>query len=165
MAARKYSRSTFLAGSTITLMVLMTSAITILQLARAQNLTDPWTTAQTIQPQDLVSEMSDGKTAPMVLFVGFQRLYTAGHVKGAQFHGSGGNAEGLAQLKSWAATLPRSTNLVVYCGCCPLEHCPNLRPAFSMLHEMGFTKLRVLILATSFAADWADKGLPYDKAQ
>jgi hypothetical protein len=165
MAARKYSRSTFLAGSTITLMVIVTLAITLLQLAQAQNLADPWTATQTVQPQELVRELSDSKTAPMMLFVGFQRLYTAGRIKGAQFHGSGGNAEGLAQLRAWAATLPHSTNLVVYCGCCPLEHCPNLRPAFSMLHEMGFTKLRVLILATSFAADWADKGFPYDKGQ
>lgn len=126
---------------------------------------DPWSAAQTVQPNDLVKELADAKSAPTVLFVGFQRLFTAGHIKSAQYHGSGGNAEGLAQLKTWAASLPRTTNLVVYCGCCPMERCPNLRPAFSTLHEMGFTRLRVLILPTSFAADWADKGLPYEKAQ
>ena len=133
--------------------------------SRAQNPSDPWSAAQTIQPNDLVKELADAKSAPAVVFVGFQRLYTAGHLKGAQFHGSGGSAEGLAQLKTWAASLPRSTNLVIYCGCCPLERCPNLRPAFTTLYEMGFTKLRALILPTSFAADWAEKGLPYEKAQ
>lgn len=132
---------------------------------RAQNSSDPWSAAQTVQPNDLVKELADAKTAPTVLFVGFQRLYTAGHIKGAQFHGSGGSADGLAQLKTWAASLPRSSNLVIYCGCCPLERCPNLRPAFTALDEMGFTKLRALILPTSFAADWAEKGLPYDKAK
>lgn len=127
--------------------------------------TDPWTSSQTVQPADLLKELSNPKTAPTVLFVGFQRLYTAGHIKGAQYHGSGGSADGLAQIKAWAATQPKSTNLVIYCGCCPLERCPNLRPAFSALKEMGFTHLRALILPTDFAADWADKGYPYEKAQ
>ncbi len=148
-----------------TVILCLSSHLLLLESTRAQNQADPWTASQTIQPQDLLKELSETKTAPTVVFVGFQRLYTAGHIKGAVFHGSGGSAEGLAQLKSWAATLPRSTNLVVYCGCCPLERCPNLRPAFNTLHELGFTRLRVLILPTSFAADWADKGLPYDKAQ
>src|SRR5215475_8221706 len=74
---------------------------------------DPWTDAQTVQPADLNKELAIPKTAPMVLFVGFGRLFTAGHIKGAQFHGSGGNAEGLAQVKAWAATQPKSTNLVI----------------------------------------------------
>ena len=129
----------------------------------AQNTSVPWSDAQTVQPADLNKELANPKTAPVVLFVGFERLYSAGHIKGAQYHGSGGNSEGLRQIKSWAAGLPRSTNLVIYCGCCPLDHCPNIRPAFTALHDLGFTQLRVLILPTSFEADWANKGLPYDR--
>jgi thiosulfate/3-mercaptopyruvate sulfurtransferase len=113
----------------------------------------------------LNKELVDSKTAPLVLFVGFQRLYRAGHIKGAQFHGSGGSADGLAQIKAWAASLPRSTNLVIYCGCCPMERCPNIRPAFEALRDLGFTKLRVLVLPNSFETDWANQGLPYDKGQ
>jgi len=131
----------------------------------AQDSANPWSDSQTVQPAELNKELSDAKTAPVVLFVGFQRLYSAGHIKGAQFHGSGGSADGLAQIKAWAAALPRSTNLVIYCGCCPLERCPNVRPAFIALRDLGFTKLRVLILPTSFAVDWAEKGLPYGKGQ
>ena len=140
-------------------------ALFLLPLMRAQNSINPWTAAQTVQPADLVKELADSKSAPTVLFVGYQRLYSAGHIKGAQFHGSGGSAEGVAQIKAWASSLPRSTNLVIYCGCCPMERCPNVRPAFTALHELGFTKVRVLILPTSFAVDWAEKGLPYDKGQ
>jgi hypothetical protein len=154
----------FILTATLSLVV-SSAALLFLPNGHAQNPADPWTAAQTVKPNDLVKELADAKSSPTVVFVGFQRLYTAGHIKGAQFHGSGGSAEGLAQLKAWAATLPRATNLVIYCGCCPLERCPNLRPAFSSLHEMGFTKLRALILPSSFAEDWADKGLPYDKAQ
>jgi thiosulfate/3-mercaptopyruvate sulfurtransferase len=133
--------------------------------AFAQNSGNPWNDSQTVQPAELNKELGDAKTAPVVLFVGLQRLYTAGHIKGAQYHGTAGNADGLAQIKAWAASLPRSTNLVIYCGCCPLERCPNVRPAFTALRELGFDKLRVLILPTNFETDWANKGLPYDKGQ
>ena len=137
----------------------------VVSYALAQNSSNPWSDSQTIQPVELNKELTDAKAAPVVLFVGFQRLYTAGHIKGAQYHGTGGSAEGIAQIKAWAASLPRSTNLVIYCGCCPLERCPNIRPAFTALRDLGFSKLRVLILPSSFQVDWADKGLPYDKAQ
>lgn len=131
--------------------------------ALAQAPTDPWNESQTVQPAALNRELSNAKASPVILFVGFQRLFTAGHIKGAQFHGSGGSAEGLAQIKAWAAPLPRSTSIVIYCGCCPMAHCPNVRPAFAALRDLGFTKVRVLILPLSFEIDWAEKGLPYDK--
>jgi thiosulfate/3-mercaptopyruvate sulfurtransferase len=138
--------------------------ITLVSIAvtYAQNSADPWSAAQTVQPADFAKELSSGNSSPTILFVGFQRLYTAGHIKGAQYHGSGSRPEGVAQIKAWAAAFSRSTNLVIYCGCCPMEKCPNIRPAFAALHDMGFRNLRVLILPTSFAVDWADKGLPYD---
>ena len=141
------------------------AVLLVASYGRAQNSSNPWSDSQTVQATELNKELADAKTAPVVVFVGFQRLYTAGHVKGAQYHGTGGSAEGIAQIKAWATSLPRSTNLVIYCGCCPLERCPNVRPAFTALRDLGFTKLRVLILPTSFQVDWADKGLPYDKGQ
>jgi thiosulfate/3-mercaptopyruvate sulfurtransferase len=163
MSFRSFYRSPFVV--ILGAIFLIASSPPRLATSHAQNDVDPWSPAQTVQPSDLAKELADTKTVPTLVYVGFQRLYTAGHIKGAQFHGSGGSADGLAQLKTWAATLPRSTNLVIYCGCCPLERCPNLRPAFTALREMGFTKLRALILPNSFAQDWADKGLPYEKSQ
>jgi thiosulfate/3-mercaptopyruvate sulfurtransferase len=124
---------------------------------------DPWTKAQTVLPADLVKELGDSKTAPTVVFVGFKRLYSAGHIQGAQYHGTAGSEEGLKELTTWASGLPRSANLVIYCGCCPLERCPNIRPAFKALQGLGFKNLRVLLLSQDFATDWAGKDLPYDK--
>jgi thiosulfate/3-mercaptopyruvate sulfurtransferase len=136
-----------------------------LTLLRAQNKKDPWTVSQTVQAADLAKELAAGKSNPMILFVGFQRLYTAGHIKGTQYRGAGSNAEGLVEIKKWAGSLPRSMNLVIYCGCCPMEKCPNIRPALAALRDMGFSNLRVLILPTSFAVDWAEMGLPYEKGK
>jgi len=127
--------------------------------------TDPWTPSQTVQPADLVKELGDSKTAPTVVFVGFGRLFTAGHIPGAQNHGMAGSEAGLQELKTWASSLPRSTKLVIYCGCCPMDRCPNVRPAFTTLRDLGFTKVRVLLLPTDFAVDWAGKGYPYDRGQ
>jgi thiosulfate/3-mercaptopyruvate sulfurtransferase len=130
---------------------------------QAQNSSDPWSASETIQVADLVKELADAKSAPTVLYVGFNRLYVAGHIKGALYHGAGNTAEGLNGIKTFAATLPKSTNLVLYCGCCPMEKCPNIRPAYAELKKLGLTNLHVLILPNSFAMDWAEKGLPYDK--
>jgi hypothetical protein len=134
-----------------------------LSLLSAQTAPEPWTSDHTVQPEALLKELADTKNPPVILFVGFKRLYTAGHIKGAQYHGTTGNDEGLKEMTTWAGSLPRTTNLVIYCGCCPMERCPNIRPAYKQLASMGFTKLRLLVLPTSFAIDWAEKGYPYDK--
>ena len=130
-------------------------------LALADSL--PGTKEQTVQAADLAKEMENARTTPTVVFVGFRRLYASGHIKGAQYHGTAGNEEGLKELTAWATSLPRTTNLVIYCGCCPMERCPNIRPALKALQDLGFKNLRVLLLPTDFATDWAGKGLPYDK--
>jgi thiosulfate/3-mercaptopyruvate sulfurtransferase len=125
---------------------------------------EPWTTAQTIHPAALAAELKAGKEpSPTVIYVGVRTLYLGAHVPGALFHGPGSSSEGITDLKSYAAKLPRDSNIVLYCGCCPLEHCPNIRPAFRALQEMGFKNLRVLILPTSFAVDWVEKGYPVQK--
>jgi thiosulfate/3-mercaptopyruvate sulfurtransferase len=141
------------------------SALFLVPNRHAQNSSDPWTKAESLEAPNLIKELNDPKSVPTVVFVGFQRLYTAGHIKGAQFHGSGGNPDGLKELKSWAGALPKTTNLVIYCGCCPMERCPNVRPAFTALRELGFGNLRVLVLPSSFEVDWAEKGYPYDQGK
>lgn len=125
---------------------------------------DPWLSSEEIQPAVLAKMLTDKYVSvPTVVFVGFRSLYAGGHVPDASFHGTVSSEQGLAELKAWAASLPRSTELVIYCGCCPLDKCPNIRPAYSALSGMGFKKVRILILPTSFAVDWADKGYPMQK--
>ena len=127
---------------------------------------DPWPSSETMQPAVLSKMLTDKYTSvPTVVFVGFRSLYVGGHVPDASFHGPASTEQGLAELKAWATSLPRSTELVIYCGCCPMDKCPNLRPAYTTLSGMGFKKLRVLVLPTSFAADWADKGYPMQKGK
>ena len=124
----------------------------------------PWASSQVLQPAGLAGELSDKNGAPpTIVYVGFHTLFAGGHIAGASFNGTGSTEQGIAGLKKWAESLPRSTNLVIYCGCCPFEKCPNIRPAYSALSEMGFKKLRVLMIRTNFATDWVDHGYPIQK--
>ncbi|MGH9717437.1 MAG: rhodanese-like domain-containing protein [Candidatus Acidiferrales bacterium] len=125
---------------------------------------DPWTSDQTVDPATLVKEISGpASERPTIVSVSPHALYLGGHIPGAVYEGAGFSAAGIESLKRWARRLPRSTNLVVYCGCCPLVHCPNLRPAFRALQSMGFRHLRALILPTNFYTDWYAKGYPTEK--
>ncbi len=135
--------------------------------SKPQTQADPWTVSETVTPADLEKELSDPEPAkrPIVACVGFKFLYDGGHVPGASFHGPASENEGMADLKAWAHGLPKSSNVVLYCGCCPMVRCPNLRPAFRALHDAGFARLRVLLLPTNFGTDWASKGYPVEKGK
>jgi len=132
---------------------------------RAVSPSDPWTAAQTIDAASFAKELAGAPAdrKPVVICVGFHSLYHGAHIPGAAYHGPGSTPEGLAGLKNFAASLPRSANVVLYCGCCPLERCPNIRPAFEALRDAGFTNLRVLLLPKDFASDWVAKGYPTEK--
>ncbi len=125
----------------------------------------PWTDAETVSPATLASELTTAGPGekPVVVYTGPAFLFKLGRIPGAVAHGPASTPEGLSDLETWARTLPHASSVVIYCGCCPLRNCPNLRPSFEALRGMGFARLRVLILPTSFGADWADKGLPVER--
>ena len=134
-------------------------------LAAEQGSGEPWSRSQLIQPAALAARISGGKAPkPPILFVGFPLLY-AKHIPGAVFAGPGARPQGIEALKKAAATLPRDREVVIYCGCCPWQECPNIRPAFLALREMGFRQIRVLELPSSFYADWIQKGYPVEEAR
>jgi thiosulfate/3-mercaptopyruvate sulfurtransferase len=127
---------------------------------------DPWTPAEAVQPARFSAELTQEKDPfPTIVYVGAKTLYAGGHIPGAVYYGPGSTEQGLRDLKKFASSLPKNSDVVLYCGCCPLEKCPNLRPAFLALRHLGSTRLRVLILPTSFHADWVEKGYPVRKGE
>ncbi len=127
---------------------------------------EPWTSAQAQQPAELAKMLALPKSKrPLIICVGFPFLYQTAHIPGALFHGPGTSPAGLEDLKKWAQNVPRSQAIVLYCGCCPWNRCPNIRPAFKALREMGFTQLKVLSIDTDFPTDWVQKGFPVEKGK
>ncbi len=120
--------------------------------------------AQLLQPEELNRLLqAKGANKPLVLQVGFKMLFNQAHIAGSEYAGAGSQPQGLNQLQARVSQLPRKTFIVLYCGCCPWNRCPNIGPAFRLLHDMGFTNVKVLYLPNNLGADWADKGYPVDR--
>jgi thiosulfate/3-mercaptopyruvate sulfurtransferase len=133
-------------------------------LAQEVSPSDPWNKSQLITTTELAQELRENKP-PLLLQVGFRSLYVQGHVPGSHYLGPTARPEGRAALRSFVQRLPRNKPIVVYCGCCPWYECPNIRPAFSELRSMGFTKVKVLYIPDNFGRDWAAKGYPVAKGE
>ena len=127
---------------------------------------DPWSLAQLVTPAALAAELKAKPAAePMLLHVGFHVLYQAGAIPHSLYVGPGSTAEGIAALQAAVKDTPKDHDIVIYCGCCPWDHCPNMRPAFASLKQMGFTNVRALAVTKNMDSDWADKGYPIAKPE
>ena len=124
----------------------------------------PWG-SDSVTPADFAKELAStsGPDKPVVVCTAPPFLYRISHIPGAVLHGPASSPQGLDSLKTWAGTLPRTANVVIYCGCCPLAHCPNLAPAYQALKGLGFTRVRVLLLEDNFKTSWIDRGHPYER--
>jgi rhodanese-related sulfurtransferase len=116
-----------------------------------------------VQPEDLAARLAAKGASPLIFHVGPNVLYRGKHIPGAIYAGFASKPEGLEAFKSAAASLPRDREIVIYCGCCPWSHCPNIKPAFDLLKQMGFTRVKAMFIETNFAKDWIDKGYPVDR--
>jgi rhodanese-related sulfurtransferase len=117
--------------------------------------------ADLIQPAALAARLQSATgVKPLVLQVGFQVLFEQSHIIGAEFAGPAGQADGLEVLGQRVAQLPKEAEIVLYCGCCPWAHCPNVAAAYRKLRELGFRNLKVLYIAHDFGTDWVEKGYP-----
>jgi hypothetical protein len=115
-----------------------------------------------LAPAELAKTLADpAAKKPLILFVGPEQLYVK-HIPGAKNAGEAGEPEGLATFTAMITPLPRDTDIVIYCGCCPPRNCPNIKPAWAKLAELGFTNARVLDLPQTFRADWREKGYPVE---
>jgi thiosulfate/3-mercaptopyruvate sulfurtransferase len=123
---------------------------------------DPWKHDELMQPADLARSLA-AKQKPMILQIGVIHLYRLGHIPGAIYAGQAGTAEGLETLKKALQDRSRTSEIVFYCGCCPMPDCPNIRPAYQALRELGFKQIKLLNLPNNFTQDWQMKGFPVEK--
>lgn len=133
--------------------------------ARAGNLTGQSATTDPplMQPADLMRVLKSDHPKPLIIQVGFHVLYVQAHIPGSEYIGPGSNADGIRQLHKRVDGLPRTQSILLYCGCCPWNRCPNVNPAYQELRTIGFTNVQILYIAGNFGKDWVEKGYPVAK--
>jgi len=124
------------------------------QRASAQNPVN-WTPDQLMAPSELAATLKENKEIPVIFSVGPSAL-----IPHSKDMGMIKEKENLKKFKDALAALPKDSRIVVYCGCCPYEHCPNVRPAVEVLKEMKFTNFKLLDLPHNIKMDWINQGYP-----
>jgi rhodanese-related sulfurtransferase len=122
--------------------------------------------ARLMNPEELVKilQSSTGEK-PLMIQVGSHVLYEQAHIPGSEYIGPASSEIGIQQLRNRVTALPRNKFIVVYCGCCPWSHCPNVKPADDALRALGFTNVKVLYIPDNFGANWVAKGYPVAKGE
>ena len=114
-----------------------------------------WTNDQLLQPSELATALKDNKDVSVILSIGPGAVIP--HSKDMGMIKEEGN---MKKFKQELESLPKDTSIIIYCGCCPYEHCPNVRPAIELLKEMKFTNYKLLDLPHNIKIDWINKGYP-----
>ncbi len=119
-----------------------------------------------ISPEELVKILQSTQgEKPLMIQVGSHVLYEQAHIPGSEYIGPASYDSGIQQLHKRVQELPRKKSIVIYCGCCPWSHCPNVKPADDALRAMGFTNVKVLYIPDNFGANWVAKGYPVAKGE
>ena len=117
-----------------------------------------WTDKQLMQPSELADIMKNKTSNVVIISVG-----PFNTIPGAINVGMVSEKENMDKFKTQLNALKKDAKIVVYCGCCPYEHCPNVRPAIDVLKEMQFTNFYLLNLPDNLKIDWINKGYPVTK--
>jgi hypothetical protein len=121
---------------------------------------EPWANSDVLEPVQAAKNLRD----PLIIHVGFPVLYRSARITGSVYAGPGSEPKGIDDLKKAVAGQPRMREIILYCGCCPWENCPNIRPAFAALHNLGYTNVKVLHIPTNLKSDWIDRGYSTEKS-
>ena len=114
-----------------------------------------WTNDQLLQPSDLAATLKDNKEIPLIFSIGPGAI-----IPHSKDMGMIKEEENMKKFKQELKNLPKDTSIIIYCGCCPYEHCPNVRPAMQLLKDMKFTNYKLLDLPHNIKIDWINKGYP-----
>ncbi|MEI6898671.1 MAG: rhodanese-like domain-containing protein [Bacteroidota bacterium] len=137
----------------LSILITLSSAGTLF----AQN-GEPWSSKQIMDPASLALTLNDPKAPKPAIF----NIGPIEQIKGAIRIGATRDKTNLDALRAQLSKLPKNKAIVIYCGCCPFQRCPNIRPAFELLNELKFTNAKLLNLSTNLNVDWISKGYPME---
>lgn len=117
---------------------------------------NPWNEEQLISPESL---------ANLIMKKVRIKIYNIGvveNIKGAINLGAASEKENLEKLQQIAKKGDKNELVVIYCGCCPMDKCPNIKPAFKLFADQKFTNVRLLDLPVNINVNWIRKGYPLE---
>ncbi len=130
----------------------------------APEVKNPWPASALVEPQHFAEMLSsNAEHRPVIIYVGFPPLYGGAHIRNSILAGPASKPEALDQLRQVVKLVPRSKQIAIYCGCCPFDRCPNIRPAYTYLRNMGFQNITVVHIPMNLHTDWVAKGYPTTK--
>jgi thiosulfate/3-mercaptopyruvate sulfurtransferase len=149
----KISKMSFKKTVQITFVLILSGLFTWQETSAQSPVT--WTNDQLLQPSELATVLKDNKEIPVIFSIGpgavIPHSKDIGMIK---------EEENMKKFKQELENLSKDTSIIIYCGCCPYEHCPNVRPAIQLLKEMKFTNYKLLDLPHNIKIDWINKGYP-----
>ncbi|MBL7883706.1 MAG: rhodanese-like domain-containing protein [Bacteroidia bacterium] len=119
---------------------------------------EPIKKEQSISTEELAKKINDPKAVKPVIF----NVGPVDQIKTAIKVGAVNSDEGFSKFKIEAGKVSKDKEVVVYCGCCSSQNCPNIRPAIKYLTENGYKKAKVLDIPTGIKEDWVQKGYPVE---
>jgi len=136
------------------LLIAFFALTTSAQVSKVHFQANPWKAGQLISPEDLANLIGAKEQV---------KIYNIGvveDIKGAVNLGPASDQANLEKLQKIAESGNKNELIIIYCGCCPMDKCPNIRPAFKLLSASKFTNVRLLDLPVNLKVDWIDKGYP-----
>lgn len=125
----------------------------------AQQKPEPWSNKQLLETETLASRIGQGEVQNLlILSIGPDAL-----IKGSVGIGPASEKENIDKLRAYLKEVAKGKEVVIYCGCCPFDRCPNIRPAFKVLNAMGFKNAKLLNIHQNVKVDWLDKGYPLNE--
>ncbi len=126
---------------------------------QAQGFNELWNPNQLMSPAALAEKIVQNRMQhTVVINIGPDAV-----IKNSYNAGPANEEENIVKLKKYLSGISQDKEVVVYCGCCPFDICPNIRPAFKTLQEMDFVNAKLLNIPKNIKTDWIDKGFPVNK--
>ncbi len=138
--------------------VLFTLAFVLAGLAATYAQAPTWKKEQLMPTKELADKITaNAKDKPLIFNVG-----PMDNIKGAVAVGAATNITFADKMKGNLAMVNKTRSVVVYCGCCSYQSCPNIKPAYDILISQGFKNTKVLELPEGLKPDWVAKDYPME---
>ncbi len=122
----------------------------------AQQQQEPWNSNQLMKTSTLASNINNDKTKDLLIL----SIGPGAIIKGSVDIGPTGEQKNIKKLKNYLNNVSKDKEIVIYCGCCPFDKCPNIRPAFQLLNDMNFKNAKLLDIPQNIKVDWINKDYP-----